>query len=259
MCLVEVEKAPKPIASCAYPVADGMKVFTDTAVVRKARRGVMEFLLINHPLDCPICDQGGECDLQDQAVAYGHGPVALRRRQARGEGQVHRPAGQDDHDPLHPVHALRPLLPPRSPACPNSARTNRGENMEIGTYVEKALTTELSGNLIDICPVGALTSRGPTPSSRGRGSCEDRQHRRAGRDRREHPRRRARAGGAAHPAAHQRRRERGMDGRPRPLLLRRAEAPAARPALGEARRQAGPGDLGRGLRRDRGAAVGAAG
>ena len=96
MCLVEVEKAPKPIASCAYPVADGMKVFTDSPMVRNGRRGVMEFLLINHPLDCPICDQGGECDLQDQAMAYGLRPQPLPEEKRAVEGQVHGPAGQDD-------------------------------------------------------------------------------------------------------------------------------------------------------------------
>ena len=109
MCLVEIEKAPKPIASCSYPVAEGMVVKTDTPMVRNGRRGVMEFLLINHPLDCPICDQGGECDLQDQAYSYGQRPLPLPGEQAGDQGQVPRPAGQDDHDALHPVHALRPL------------------------------------------------------------------------------------------------------------------------------------------------------
>ncbi|MBC7635946.1 MAG: NADH-quinone oxidoreductase subunit G [Acetobacteraceae bacterium] len=159
MCLVEIEKAPpKPFASCAYPVADGMVVHTDSPMVRKARRGVMEFLLINHPLDCPICDQGGECDLQDQAVGYG-----------------------DDHSRyLEPKRAvtdknLGPLVKTVMTRCIQCTRcirfsteiagvselgaTARGETMEIGTYVEKALTSELSGNLIDICPVGALTSK----------------------------------------------------------------------------------------------------
>ena len=83
MCLVEVEKAPKPVASCAYPVADGMVVKTDSEMVRNARRGVMEFLLINHPLDCPICDQGGECDLQDQAYSYGRTGRAIEKTSAR--------------------------------------------------------------------------------------------------------------------------------------------------------------------------------
>ncbi|WP_149537357.1 NADH-quinone oxidoreductase subunit NuoG [Siccirubricoccus phaeus] len=158
MCLVEVEKAPKPIASCAYPVADGMKVFTDSEMVRRGRRGVMEFLLINHPLDCPICDQGGECDLQDQAMAYG-----LDRSRYMEEKR----AVKDKYmGPLVKTIMTRCIQCTRCvrfatevAGVPELGATNRGENMEIGTYVEKALTTELSGNLIDICPVGALTSR----------------------------------------------------------------------------------------------------
>ena len=155
MCLVEVEKAPKPIASCAYPVADGMVVKTDTPMVRNARRGVMEFLLINHPLDCPICDQGGECDLQDQAFGYGmdHSRYAENKRAVKDKN-------------------LGPLIKTTMTRCIHCTRcirfsseiagvsemgaTGRGENMEVGTYVEKALTSELSGNLADICPVGAL-------------------------------------------------------------------------------------------------------
>ena len=158
MCLVEVEKAPKPIASCAYPIAEGMVVKTDTAMVRQARRGVMEFLLINHPLDCPICDQGGECDLQDQSFAYGmdHSRYAENKRAVKDKN-------------------LGPLVKTVMTRCIQCTRcirfatevagvselgaTARGEDMEIGTYVEKALTSELSGNLIDICPVGALTSK----------------------------------------------------------------------------------------------------
>jgi len=158
MCLVEVEKAPKPVASCAYPVMDGMKVFTDTPVVRNARRGVVEFLLINHPLDCPICDQGGECDLQDQAMAYG------RDLSRYDEGKR---AVKDKYvGPLiktvmnRCIHCTRCVrFAAEVAGVPEMGGTGRGENMEIGTYVEKALGTELSGNLIDICPVGALTSR----------------------------------------------------------------------------------------------------
>jgi NADH-quinone oxidoreductase subunit G len=158
MCLVELEKAPKPIASCAYPVAEGMVVKTDTQMVRQARRGVMEFLLINHPLDCPICDQGGECDLQDQSFAYG---MDLSRY------AENKRAVKDKY--------LGPLVKTVMTRCIQCTRcirfatevagvselgaTARGENMEVGTYVEKALTSELSGNLIDICPVGALTSK----------------------------------------------------------------------------------------------------
>jgi NADH-quinone oxidoreductase subunit G len=158
MCLVEVEKAPKPVASCAYPVADGMVVKTDSPMVRNARRGVMEFLLINHPLDCPICDQGGECDLQDQAVSYGMDHSRYREEKRVVKDKYMGP--------------LVKTIMTRCIQCTRCVRfsaevagtselggTNRGENMEIGTYVEKALTSELSGNLIDICPVGALTSR----------------------------------------------------------------------------------------------------
>ena len=159
MCLVEIEKAPpKPFASCAYPVAEGMVVHTDTPMVRAARRGVMEFLLINHPLDCPICDQGGECDLQDQAVGYGmdHSRYIENKRAVRDKN-------------------LGPLVKTTMTRCIHCTRcirfsteiagvselgaTARGEGMEVGTYVERALSSELSGNLIDICPVGALTSK----------------------------------------------------------------------------------------------------
>ncbi len=158
MCLVEIEKAPKPVASCGYPVADGMVVKTDTEVVRRARRAVMEFLLINHPLDCPICDQGGECDLQDQAFSYGadHSRYAENKR-----------AVQDKYlGPLVKTVMTRCIQCTRCirfasevAGVPELGATSRGENMEITTYVEKALTSELSGNLIDICPVGALTSK----------------------------------------------------------------------------------------------------
>jgi NADH-quinone oxidoreductase subunit G len=158
MCLVELEKAPKPIASCAYPVADNMVIRTDSPVVRNARRGVMEFLLLNHPLDCPICDQGGECDLQDQAVGYGMDHSRYREPKR---------AVKDKYvGPLIKTIMTRCIQCTRCvrfasevAGVPELGGTGRGESMEIGTYVEKALTTELSGNLIDICPVGALTSR----------------------------------------------------------------------------------------------------
>ena len=158
MCLVEVEKAPKPVASCAYPVAEGMKVFTDSAMVRTARRGVMEFLLINHPLDCPICDQGGECDLQDQAMAYGKDGSRFRESK--------RVVKDKYLGPLVKTVMTRCIQCTRCirfatevAGVPELGATGRGETMEVGTYVEKALSSELSGNLIDICPVGALTSR----------------------------------------------------------------------------------------------------
>ena len=158
MCLVEMEKAPKPVASCAMPAGEGMVVLTDTPLVKKAREGVMEFMLINHPLDCPICDQAGECDLQDQAMGYGGD---------RSRYQEPKRAVEDKH--------MGPLISTIMTRCIHCTRCvrfstevagvaemgalGRGENMEITTYLEKALASELSGNVVDLCPVGALTSR----------------------------------------------------------------------------------------------------
>lgn len=158
MCLVEMEKAPKPIASCAMPASDGMVIKTDTATVKKARKGVMEFLLINHPLDCPICDQGGECDLQDQAMAYGYD----RSRYAENKRAVR----DKNLGPLvktfmnRCIHCTRCIrFATEVAGVPELGATGRGEHMEVGTYIEKALTSELSGNIVDLCPVGALTSK----------------------------------------------------------------------------------------------------
>ena len=158
MCLVEIEKAPKPVASCSYPVADGMVVKTDTEIVRNARRGVMEFLLINHPLDCPICDQGGECDLQDQAYSYGRDGSRYRENKR---------AVKDKYlGPIVKTVMTRCIQCTRCirfcsevAGTPELGAVARGENMEVTTYVERALTSELSGCLVDICPVGALTSK----------------------------------------------------------------------------------------------------
>jgi NADH-quinone oxidoreductase subunit G len=158
MCLVEQEKAPKPIASCAMPAADNMVIHTDSEKAKKARKGVMEFLLINHPLDCPICDQGGECDLQDQAMAYGFD---------RGRFEENKRAVKDkDFGPLvktsmnRCIHCTRCVrFATEIAGVEELGATGRGESMEIGTYVQKALTSELSGNIIDLCPVGALTSK----------------------------------------------------------------------------------------------------
>jgi NADH-quinone oxidoreductase subunit G len=159
MCLVEIEKAPpKPFASCAYPVADGMVVHTDSPMVRNARRGVMEFLLINHPLDCPICDQGGECDLQDQAMGYGmdHSRYAENKRAVKDKelGPLVKTVMTRC---IHCTRCIRFIT--EVAGVPDLGATARGENMEVGTYVEKALGSELSGNIIDLCPVGALTSK----------------------------------------------------------------------------------------------------
>src|SRR5260221_356536 len=158
MCLVEVEKSPKPVASCAMPVAEGNVIHTNSEKARKARNGVMEFLLINHPLDCPICDQGGECDLQDQAMAYGFD---------RGRFDENKRAVRDkEFGPLvktsmnrciHCTRCIRFLT--EIAGVEELGATGRGEAMEITTYVEKALSSELSANIIDLCPVGALTSK----------------------------------------------------------------------------------------------------
>ena len=159
MCLVEIEKTPpKPISSCTYPASEGMVVHTDTPMVRNGRKGVMEFLLINHPLDCPICDQGGECDLQDQAMAYGSDTSRYDENK--------RAVQDKDLGPLvktvmtrciHCTRCIRFIT--EVAGVPDLGATARGEGMEVGTYVEKALSSELSGNIIDLCPVGALTSK----------------------------------------------------------------------------------------------------
>ena len=159
MCLVEMEQGPpKPIASCAMPAAEGMAIKTDSPMVKKAREGVMEFMLINHPLDCPICDQAGECDLQDQAMGYGGD---------RSRYQEAKRAVENKH--------MGPLISTIMTRCIHCTRCvrfatevagvaemgalGRGEDMEITTYLEKALASELSGNVVDLCPVGALTNR----------------------------------------------------------------------------------------------------
>ena len=158
MCLVEVEKSPKPVASCAMPVADGNVILTQSEKAKKARHGVMEMLLINHPLDCPICDQGGECDLQDQAMAYGFD---------RGRYHENKRAVRDkDFGPLvetamtrciHCTRCIRFLT--EIAGVEELGATGRGEDMEITTYVERVLGSELSANIVDLCPVGALTAK----------------------------------------------------------------------------------------------------
>ena len=158
MCLVEIEKSPKPVASCAMPVAEGMDIKTNTSMVEKARKGVMEFLLVNHPLDCPVCDQGGECDLQDQSMFYG----IDKSRYKENKRQV-------------PETYMGPLIKTQMTRCihctrcirfateiagvPELGAIGRGENMQITTYLEKSMESELLANVIDLCPVGALTSK----------------------------------------------------------------------------------------------------
>lgn len=159
MCLVEVEgMPPKPVASCAMPAADGMKIHTDTPMVKKAREGVMEFLLANHPLDCPICDQGGECDLQDQAYQYGKGKSAYHEHKRAVKDKNMGPLIKTQMTRcIHCTRCVR-FIEDVAGTCEIGA-VNRGENMEITTYLEHGIKSELSGNIIDLCPVGALTSK----------------------------------------------------------------------------------------------------
>jgi NADH-quinone oxidoreductase subunit G len=158
MCLVEMEKSPKPIASCAMPVAEGMVIKTNTPTVKKARNGVMEFLLINHPLDCPICDQGGECDLQDQAMAYGFDRSRYRENKRAVTDKNFGPLVKTSMNRcIHCTRCVR--FATEVAGVEELGATGRGEHLEIGTYVEKALSSELSANIIDLCPVGALTSK----------------------------------------------------------------------------------------------------
>ena len=158
MCLVEIEKSPKPVASCAMPAAEGMNIKTNTEFVEKARKGVMEFLLANHPLDCPVCDQGGECDLQDQSMFYG----VDKSRYNENKRQV-------------PEKNMGPLIKTQMTRCihctrcirfatevagvPELGAIGRGEDMQITTYLEESMQSELSANVVDLCPVGALTSK----------------------------------------------------------------------------------------------------
>jgi NADH-quinone oxidoreductase subunit G len=159
MCLVEVKPGPpKPQASCALPAADKMEVFTNTPMVKKAREGVMEFLLINHPLDCPICDQGGECDLQDQAMAYGSGHSRYHDHKRAVEDKNMGPLVKTQMTRC--IHCTRCIRFVEDVAgVPELGALGRGEHMEISSYLERALTSELSANIIDLCPVGALTSK----------------------------------------------------------------------------------------------------
>ncbi len=158
MCLVEMEKSPKPIASCAMPAAEGMNIKTNTRFVEKARKGVMEFLLANHPLDCPVCDQGGECDLQDQSMFYGVDKSRFKENKR-----------------AVPEKYMGPLIKTQMTRCIHCTRCvrfatevagvselgaiGRGEDMQITTYLEQSMQSELSANVIDLCPVGALTSK----------------------------------------------------------------------------------------------------
>ena len=158
MCLVEVEKAPKLLSSCTMPLMEGMSIITNSEKVKLGRKGVMEFLLINHPLDCPICDQGGECDLQDQAMYYGFDKSRFSENKRAVENKNMGPLVNTIMTRcIHCTRCVR--FASEVAGVPEIGMLGRGENAEITTYLEKAITSELSGNVIDLCPVGALTSK----------------------------------------------------------------------------------------------------
>ena len=158
MCLVEVEKERKPVASCAMPLRDGLVVHTDSDATREMRKGVMEFLLINHPLDCPICDQGGECDLQDQAMAYGFDRTRYHEnKRAVVDKEMGPLVATEMTRCIHCTRCVR--FAQEIAGVEELGALFRGEEMQITSYLEKSLTSELSANVIDLCPVGALTSK----------------------------------------------------------------------------------------------------
>ena len=158
MCLVEMEKSPKPIASCAMPAAEGMNIKTNTPKVEKARKGVMEFLLANHPLDCPVCDQGGECDLQDQSMFYGVDKSRYKENKRSVPDKNMGPLIKTQMTRcIHCTRCIR--FATEIAGVPEIGAIGRGENMQITTYLEQSMQSELSANVIDLCPVGALTSK----------------------------------------------------------------------------------------------------
>ena len=158
MCLVEIEKSPKPVASCAMPVTEGMNIKTNTMMVEKARKGVMEFLLVNHPLDCPVCDQGGECDLQDQSMFYGVDKSRFKENKRHVPEKYMGPLIKTQMTRcIHCTRCIR--FATEVAGVPELGAIGRGEDMQITTYLEKAMDSELSANVIDLCPVGALTSK----------------------------------------------------------------------------------------------------
>ena len=158
MCLVEMEKSPKPIASCAMPAAEGMVIRTNTPKIEKSRKGVMEFLLANHPLDCPVCDQGGECDLQDQSMFYGIDKSRFKENKRAVPDKYMGPLIKTQMTRcIHCTRCVR--FATEIAGVPELGAIGRGEDMQITTYLEKSVQSELSGNVIDLCPVGALTSK----------------------------------------------------------------------------------------------------
>ena len=158
MCLVEMDKSPKPIASCAMPASDGMVIRTNTPKIEKSRKGVMEFLLANHPLDCPVCDQGGECDLQDQSMFYGIDKSRFKENKRAVPDKNMGPLIKTQMTRcIHCTRCIR--FATEIAGVPELGAIGRGEDMQITTYLEKSVQSELSGNVIDLCPVGALTSK----------------------------------------------------------------------------------------------------
>ena len=158
MCMVEVEKAPKVLPACATPVAEGMRVYTRSAPALDAQKSTMEFLLINHPLDCPVCDQGGECELQDMAMGYGEDISRYtERKRVVADKELGPLVSTDMTRCIHCTRCVR--FGSEVAGIRELGATGRGEFMEIGTYVERSLTSELSGNVIDVCPVGALNAK----------------------------------------------------------------------------------------------------
>ena len=158
MCLVEMDKSSKPIASCAMPATDGMNIKTNSVMVEKARKGVMEFLLANHPLDCPVCDQGGECDLQDQSLYYGFDKSRFKENKRDVKDKYMGPLIKTIMTRcIHCTRCVR--FATEIGGVTEIGAIGRGENMQITTYLEKSMESELSANVIDLCPVGALTSK----------------------------------------------------------------------------------------------------
>lgn len=158
MCLVEIERSPKLVASCAMPVMPDMVIKTDTDKVKKAREGVLEFLLLNHPLDCPICDQGGECDLQDQAMVFGSDRGRFYESKRSVEDKYCGPLVKTIMTRcIHCTRCVR--FGTEVAGVEDLGTTGRGRDTEIGTYIEKMLDSEMSGNVIDLCPVGAFTNK----------------------------------------------------------------------------------------------------
>ena len=252
MCLIEVKGGPpKPQASCAMAVRDlrpgpngePPEMFTKSKMVKKAREGVMEFLLINHPLDCPICDQGGECDLQDQAMAYGVDGSRFAENKRAVEDKYIGPLVKTTMTRcIHCTRCIR--FSAEVAGVEDLGATGRGEDMEITSYLEQAMTLRAAGQRHRPLPgrrADLQALRVPRPAV---GAGEDRIDRRHGRRRLRHPRRYARPRGHAHPAAPQRGGERGVDLRQDPLHLGRAQDPAPRQALCAPQRPAGAGELG---------------